>query len=135
MLAAAVPMDEARSTHRASRDWAANWRSLAGLWGIPAGAMLIAGMLDPLPRAAIWSAALLWMGCACIANARRCGRTHCRFTGPFYVLMAALVVAYAAGALPMGDKGWAILGIATLAGTAVLWWGSERIWGAFWPRK
>jgi hypothetical protein len=95
--------------------------------------MLIATMLGPLPRAAIWAAALIWMGGACIANARRCGRTHCRFTGPFYLLMAALVVAHAAGVLPTGDQGWVILGVATIAGTAVLWWGSERIWGLFWP--
>jgi hypothetical protein len=117
------------------KDWAGNWISLAGLWGLPAGAMLIGALLDPLPRTLIWSAALLWMGAACIANARRCGRTHCRFTGPFYLVMAALVVAYAAGTLPIGDHGWAILGAMTIIGTAVLWWGSERIWGLFWPSR
>lgn len=97
--------------------------------------MLCATLLEPGLRALIWSAALIWMGGACIANARRCGRTHCRFTGPFYLLMAALVVAYAAGLLPIGDQGWAMLGAATTIGTAMLWWGSERIWGSFWPRR
>jgi ABC-type uncharacterized transport system permease subunit len=118
-----------------ARDWAGNWRTLAGLWGIPTAAMMVAALLDPLSRAAVWSAALTWMGSACIANARRCGRTHCRFTGPFYLLMAALVIAYAAGALPIGDHGWAILGAIAIAGSAVLWWGSERIWGLFWPHR
>lgn len=128
-------MNEHCGNRPASKDWAGHWRSLAGLWGIPAAAILAAMLLDPLLRAAIWSVALVWMGGACIANARRCGRTHCRFTGPFYLLMAVLVVAYAAGLLPIGDRGWAILGTTTIAGTALLWWASERIWGLFWPHR
>lgn len=119
----------------ASRDWAGNWRSLASLWGIPTAVMLAALLFEPGLRAIAWSAALVWMGGACIANARRCGRTHCRFTGPFYLLMAMAVVAYATGVLPMGEQGWAILGAATVAGTAVLWWGSERIWGTFFQSR
>jgi hypothetical protein len=70
-------------------------------------------------------------GKACLANARRCRRTHCKFTGPFYLLMALVVVAMALGALPLGEYGWHILGGATGLGTAVLWWGTERVWGAF----
>jgi len=127
-------VDEPCRTDSAARDWASNWRSLLGLWGIAAIVMVIATILDTMPRAIAWSAALIWMGSACIANARRCGRTHCRFTGPFYLLMALLVVAYAAGMLPIGEHGWTILGAATIAGTVVLWWGSERIWGLFWPQ-
>ncbi|HET6622083.1 MAG TPA: hypothetical protein VFG64_19240 [Dongiaceae bacterium] len=95
--------------------------------------MLAAMLLEPGLRALVWSAALIWMGGACIMNARRCGRTHCRFTGPFYLAMAVLVVAHATGALPIGDRGWVVLGTATIIGSAVLWWGSERICGAFWP--
>lgn len=134
-VAGPVPMDEGCGARRARKDWAGNWRSLAGLWGIPAMAMAIATLLDPLSRTVIWSAALIWMGGACLANARRCGRTHCRFTGPFYLLIAVLVIAHAAGVLPLGDRGWAILGAGTLAGTVALWWGSERIWGLFWPGR
>src|SRR5262245_25679638 len=102
--AGAVVMDDSRI--RRAGDWAGNWRSLARLWGIPAAAMALAALLDPGVRAVIWSAALVWMGGACIANARRCGRTHCRFTGPFYMVMAALVVAHVTGLLPIGDQGW-----------------------------
>ena len=128
-------MDDECSNRSAGKDWAGSWRSLAGFWGIPSAAMLCALLLEPGLRATIWSAALVWMGVACIANARRCGRTHCRFTGPFYLLMAALVFGYVAGALPMGDQGWVILGATTVIGTVVLWWGSERIWGLFWPHR
>jgi len=128
-------MTESCGTKATGRDWAGNWISLAGVWGLPAAAMLMGTLLDPLLRTVIWSAALIWMGAACIANARRCGRTHCRFTGPFYLVMAASVLAYAAGALPIGELGWTILGAVTIVGTAILWWGSERIWGLFWPRR
>src|SRR4051794_39925979 len=111
--------DDGCGARPASKDWAGNWRSLAGLWGFPAAAMLGAMLLEPALRAAIWLVALLWMGGACIANARRCGRTHCRFTGPFYLLMAALVLGYVTGALPIGDEGWVLLGAATIIGTIV----------------
>lgn len=74
---------------------------------------------------------LLSMGGACFANARRCNRTHCRFTGPIFILMAAIVAAYAGGMLALGLHGWSILAGATLVGTTVLWWGSERLWGRF----
>jgi hypothetical protein len=90
-----------RAPGKSRSDWAGNGIFLAGLWGLPAVAMLIASFLDPAPRAIIWPAALARMGAACMANARRCGRTHCRFTAPFYLLMAALVVAHAAGTLPI----------------------------------
>jgi hypothetical protein len=122
-------MDSRCDSQSASKDLAGNWRSLAGLWGIPAAVMLAALLLESGLRTIAWSAALVWMGGACIANARRCRRTHCRFTGPFYLLMATAVVAYATGVLPMGEQGWTILGAATVAGTVALWWGSERIWG------
>jgi hypothetical protein len=73
---------------------------------------------------------LLWMGGACLANAWRCARTHCRFTGPFFLMMAVLVATYTIGLLPLRPEGWAILGGFTLVGFAALWWG-ERIWGVF----
>ena len=40
---------------------------------------MLAGLFVPIPiRTVIWTAALLWMGVACILNGKRCGRTHCR---------------------------------------------------------
>ena len=110
-------------------DWSGNWRTLVGLWGIPGLAMLGAMWLEPGPRAVIWIVALVGMGTACFMNARRCGRTHCRFTGPFLIAMATLVAGYAIGRLPLGPNGWAILGGVTLVGFTALWWGSERAWG------
>lgn len=113
------------------RDWAGNWRSFALYWGLPAAVMALAGALDPLARAVVWTGVLLWMGGACLANARRCSRTHCWFTGPFFILMAAMIAAYAAGALRLGPNGWTILGGAILAGAIGIWWVTERVWGRF----
>lgn len=96
--------------------------------------MLVALILEPRPRAVVWIAMLAWMGLACVANARRCGRTHCRFTGPFFLGMAGLVLAYAAGVLPLGSRAWLILGVLTVAGNALIWWGSERWLGTYVPR-
>jgi hypothetical protein len=42
------------------------------------------------------------MGTACILNARRSGRTHCRFTGPYYLAMTAPVLVLASGVATAG---------------------------------
>jgi hypothetical protein len=46
--------------------------------------MLAASWIEPMLRAAVWAAMLIWMGGACVANACLCGRTHCRYTGSFF---------------------------------------------------
>lgn len=114
-----------------AKDWAGNWLTLGGLWGLPGAAMLAASLLEPTLRAVIWIPMLVWMGAACFVNARRCGRTHCRITAPFFFVMAALVGGYAVGMLPFGRHGWNILGGVILAGFVILWWGSEHAWGMF----
>src|SRR5262245_5365272 len=73
--------------------------------------MLLALLLNPVPRAVVWIFMLSWMGGACLANVRRCGRTHCRYTGPFFVGMAAAVLAYISGVLPLGSQPWLFLGL------------------------
>jgi hypothetical protein len=114
-----------------ARDLVGDWRTLVGLWGISGAAMTAAAFLQPTLREVIWTATLIAMAGACLANARRCGRTHCRFTGPFFLVMAALVVVHASGVLPLGPNGWAILGTMTAIGSVLLWWGSERLLGRF----
>jgi hypothetical protein len=107
-------------------DWAGDWRKLSAIWGLPAAAMLVTAFLDPLTRTVVWTLALVWMGGACLSNARRCSRTHCRFTGPFFLVVAVLVVADSAGTLPFGPYGWAILGVVAAVGNAAIWWVSEH---------
>lgn len=127
----AVADDRTCGTDRVAVDWVGNWRSFALLWGLPGAAMTGAAFLDPGLRGMVWTIMLLWMGGACLANARRCSRTHCRFTGPFFLIMAGCVAAYAVGILAIGPSGWNVLGEIMLVGFAVIWWVSERLWGTF----
>jgi asparagine N-glycosylation enzyme membrane subunit Stt3 len=121
----------ADDTIQTSNDWLGSMRTHALAWWIPQGA-IVAALLIPVPfRAAVWVAALAWMGVACILNARRCGRTHCRYTGPYYLGMILPVVVLAASVVSAGLLGWLILGILILAGSRIIWWATERAWGKF----
>lgn len=119
-------------------DLAGNLRTLFANWGVPSLAMLATAWATPGVRGLVWVSALLWMGAACFMNARRCGRTHCRYTWPFLVVMAGLIALEALGALPLGASGWLWLGVMTLIGFALIWWGSEHMIGRFrgtkWPQ-
>lgn len=118
-------------TARASRDWLANPRSSVLAWWLPQAAIL-AGLFAPAPaRAAIWAIALIWMGTACILNARRCGRTHCRYTGPYYLAMIAPVLALGSGIVSAGIYGWIVLAVLIIGGSKFIWWATERQWGKF----
>src|SRR5262245_20497021 len=82
----------ADDTLKASQDWLRSPRTHALAWWVPKGA-IIGGLFLPVSlRAVIWIVALIWMGTACILNAKRCGRTHCRFTGPYYLAAIAPVL-------------------------------------------
>ncbi len=100
-------------------------------WWIP-HASLLAGLLVPPPlRVAMWSTALLWMGLACILNSRRCGRTHCRYTGPYYLLMIAPVLVIGLAIRSDDVLAWLILGTGIVGGGKLIWWATERAWGKF----
>ncbi|SRR6266568_3931400 len=121
----------ASDTVQSSRDWLRSPRTNLLAWWIPQAAIL-AGLFVPVPaRGAIWIVALLWMGTACILNARRCGRTHCRYTGPYYLAMIAPVLIFASGSISPGFYGWLGLAVFILAGSKVIWWATERAWGKF----
>ena len=110
-------------------DWVKN-RSLVA-WGLPAAALLAGSFLpDPL-RTAVWTLSLIWMGGACLANARRCGRTHCYFTGPFFLLMAAASIVHGLGLVDFGPSAWRWLGMTIGAGAAILWIVPERLLGTY----
>ena len=95
---------------QASRDWLRSPRTNLLAWWIPQAAILV-GLLVPAPlRTAIWVTALTWMGIACFLNARRCGRTHCRYTGPYYLVMIAPVLVFASGFVSVDFFGWLVVG-------------------------
>jgi len=114
-----------------SRDWVSDSRTYSLVWGLP-GVILIVGIfLDPYTRAVMWTGALLWKGIACLANAARCGRTHCYFTGPFFLLMGLMTMLHGFHVIDLGVNGWNWLGLAIIVGSATLWFFTERVWGKF----
>jgi len=60
------------------------------------------------------------MGAACLLNAARCGRVHCRFTGPLFIIAAVASLAYGLGFLPLGQSGWKWIGAGTIIGALAL---------------
>lgn len=103
------------------------------IYWLPAAVIIASGffVIEPAWRGSIWAAALATMGIGCVANAFRCGRVHCYVTGPFFLLMAAVALAYGFGALPLGEHGWNLLGAVTLAGAIILIYLPERLFGTY----
>ncbi|MCI0599491.1 MAG: hypothetical protein L0Y60_08200 [Beijerinckiaceae bacterium] len=114
-----------------SEDWLQTPQTSLLAWWIPWIAV-IAGLFAPvLVRMAIWIIALSWMGAACILNAKRCGRTHCRYTGPYYLAMIAPVAVLGSGLVVAGIYAWLALGGVIVLGKLLLWRATERAWGKF----
>ena len=116
---------------QSSRDWLRSPRTNLVAWWVPQAAIALGLLPRPPIRAVIWTVALLWMGTACILNARRCGRTHCRYTGPYYLAMIAPVLVLTSGIIFPGFYGWLGLAVFILAGSKIIWWATERAWGKF----
>jgi len=126
---------------------ASRWRT-ALFYGLPSLVIVASGMtirsnlvtldIDSPWRGAIWAVSMGVMAAACLVNALRCGRMHCYFTGPFFILTALASLGYGLGALPLGPSGWNIIGTITLVGAVVLMWLPEAVLGKYWahgPRR
>ena len=114
-----------------NKDWAGNFRIYGRAWGLPLLTIIAGAFVETQIRAAIWSTALIWMGAACLINFRRCGRTHCRFTGPFYLILIVPVLLLGFDLISFGPYDWWILGATILFGGKIIWWGTETIWGKY----
>ena len=79
-------------------------------WCLPAFAFAIGFAVSPAARTALWTLSLGFMGTICLLNASRCGRIHCYFTGPFFILGAIASLGYGIGLLPFGPSGWKWIG-------------------------
>jgi hypothetical protein len=114
-----------------SRDWLGSLHTSLLAWWMPKAAIFAGLFVSVSFRAVIWIIALIWMGTACMLNARRCNRTHCRYTGPYYLAMILPVMALGAGLVTVGILGWVCLGVVILGGSGLIWWTTERAWGKF----
>ncbi len=117
------------SIEQSSADWVGNVRANLLAWWLPHAAIIAGLFVGVQSRTAIWIFALAWMGTACILNARRCGRTHCRFTGPYYLVMIIPVAGL--GFIAAGLYAWLLLGSVIVLGFVMIWWATERGWGKF----
>jgi hypothetical protein len=116
---------------RRSVDWTGSVRSYGLIWGPPITSLIGGLLLDVPARTVVWVLALAWMGMACLLNARRCGRTHCCYTGPYYLAMIVPVLVLGSGVISAGIYGWVVLGIVIIGGSKLIWWSTEQKWGKF----
>jgi hypothetical protein len=116
---------------QAAKDWVGSARTNLMAWWLPHVAIFVGLFLAVPVRTIIWIIALAWMGTACILNARRCGRTHCRFTGPYYLAMIIPVLVLGSGIISADLYAWLALGVFIVFGGKLIWWATERAWGKF----
>src|SRR5215475_9203293 len=111
-------------------------RGLSGflLWCVPWIAFALGFGAPPWLKTILWSASLTVMGTACLFNASRCGRVHCRFTGPFFILCAVISLGYGLGLLPLGPSGWKWIGGGTIIGALGLCCIPELFLGRYRPK-
>jgi asparagine N-glycosylation enzyme membrane subunit Stt3 len=114
-----------------SRDWLGSSHTNLLAWWLPHAAIIAGLFVTVSLRAVIWIIALIWMGTACLLNARRCSRTHCRYTGPYYLAMIVPVLVLAMGIASAGIYEWISLGLFIVGGSGLIWWATERTWGKF----
>jgi len=112
-------------------DWHARTYANVLAWWVPKIAIIAALFIAVPLRVAVWTIALLWMGTACLLNARRCGRTHCRYTGPFYLAMIlpVLVLGFNQGSASI--CAWLALALLIVCGGWAIQSKTERAWGRY----
>ena len=100
------------------RDLLCNGTSGFLFWCLPWFAFALGWAVSPIWRTLLWTASLGVMGILCLLNASRCGRVHCYFTGPFFLLGAVASLGYGFGLLPLGASGWKWICAITVVGVS-----------------
>ncbi|HEV2333041.1 MAG TPA: hypothetical protein VGV16_07740 [Gammaproteobacteria bacterium] len=105
------------------------------IWGIPIVLLGVSAGLGGVYPVFAWPPLLAFMGGVCLLNARRCGRRHCYYTGPYFLILALLSLLYGLGLLPLGPKGWQWLSSALAIGACILWCVPEWLSGRYVTRR
>jgi len=106
------------------------WKAVL-FWGGPWVLIVVGGHTGAATRTVLWTVAFGGAGAACLANARRCGRRHCFYTGPLFLVAALASLLYGLGVLPLGANGWTWVGSLTLAAALVLCFGLDALFGKY----
>jgi drug/metabolite transporter (DMT)-like permease len=117
----------------AQPDLVRNSKTRLLLWGLPVAIILVTGYFagGGWIMTIGWTLSLAVMGAACLVNARGCGRTHCYFTGPFFLLMAVASLLHGVQVLSLGPNGWRFIGAGLVLGGILLYVVPESIWGRY----
>jgi hypothetical protein len=103
------------------------------LWRLTPLVIIVTGFLGRSPWIEVaWTTSFAVMGAACLLNAHRCGRVHCHFTGPLYLLASAASLLQGLGIISVG---WIWIGGVALAGGIFLNYVPEWIWGKYVSRR
>ena len=132
------PRQTAKKTMRDTARFGAPQRDLlcSGMssflfWCLPWFAFALGWAVSPVWRTVLWTASLGVMGTLCLLNASRCGRVHCYFTGPLFILSAVASLGYGLGLLPLGASGWKWICAVTVIGGIALTCIPELILGRY----
>jgi hypothetical protein len=106
------------------------------LYGLPIIVIILTGNLGGRATVSIvWPLAFLVMGIACLSNAVRCGRVHCFFTGPVFLIAAVLSALQGWEVIDLGTRAWEMLGYGTFALAAALYFVTESAWGKYFGNR
>ncbi len=100
-------------------------------WQLPLIVFAAGSFGGTLWHTTLWTTALAVAGTACIINAARCGRLHCYFTGPFFLLGAVVTLTYGLGVLPLGPSRWGAIGLVVAVGSCFFFFVPEWRWGKY----
>ncbi len=101
------------------------------LFWLPWLLILIGGFIGGVTRTVLWSVGFSLAGAICLMNARRCGRRHCFYTGPLFLLAALASLLYGLGVLPLGSHGWAWILDITVAASLFFCCVLEKLLGKY----
>lgn len=106
------------------------------IYWVPALVLVVSGFVDvdQTWRTVIWAVALTTMATGCIVNAVRCGRVHCYVTGPFFLIVAVVVLVLGLSPAPLGPRDWNTIALTVLVGALVLRFVPEMFFGRYWRR-
>lgn len=119
------------SSNGSERDLLRRGSSAFLLWCLPLCAFALGFSQAAALRTILWFTSLAVIGVACLINASRCGRVHCLFTGPFFILCAVTSLVYGLGLMPLGPSGWKWIGAGTIMGALVLCCIPELVLGRY----
>ncbi|MDH3747544.1 MAG: hypothetical protein OER97_05010 [Gammaproteobacteria bacterium] len=128
--------DELSAADRREKDILGNAGGQLLVYGVPFLALQLAGNLAGFTLAtAVPAIAFLFVGVVCSYNAIRSRRVHCYFLAPWCLLAGAMTALYSLRIIDFGPSSWSLIVNTGLAGAAVLYVASERIWGRYFGQE